>query len=589
MTPNVRNQDDKDMKAKANLLGVCVFTAFACFVTAVRADYDFEIVDGGVEITHYNDREFTGVLEIPAELGGHPVVSLGSGSFGYDPFSSMPPSAAAISGVVIPDSVVDIADYAFAYCPNLVEVVMGQNVVSIGMGGQGSTFAQCNNLQTIDLGESLEMIGDWVFWGCEALANITFPNSLTSIGANAFSGCNALTSVAIPEHVEHIGAGAFGFFGIAKLFELPYMLESLTNITVSSGNAWYSDVDGVLFDKDQRELIQYPGGREGPYTIPEGVLEIMPEAFRETTALTALSMPDSLTSIGFSAFSGCTNLASVAMSAGITNIADGAFQDCLALVSIDLPTGLTHLGGSAFRGCQSLLSIHIPGSLTSMEDSVFAGCSSLEEATIAPGLSIIPDGTFRDCEALTSVALPDTVIEIGGSAFSGCSSLTNIILGRGLEIIGAYAFDRATSLTSIVLPESVALIGEGAFYDCESLAAVMFRGHVPDYDVEEYPFGEESQTTVFYRYGAEGWEGTFAGRPTAIWPEMADAAITPGGFGFDIIASEDQEVVVEACSDLMTGAWTPISTNTVPSGELLEFTDPEWDTDPSRFYRIVLP
>jgi hypothetical protein len=128
---------------------------------------------------------------------------------------------------------------------------------------------------------------------------------VTSIGEGAFSGCSSLTSVTIPNSVTSIGGMAFSG------------CDSLAAITVAAANTAYSSVDGVVYNKTQTSLIQYPAGKTGSFTIPNSVTSIGDSAFSACTSLTSVTIPNSVVSIGRAAFSGCTSLASVTIGANV--------------------------------------------------------------------------------------------------------------------------------------------------------------------------------------------------------------------------------------------------------------------------------
>ena len=162
---------------------------------------------------------------------------------------------------------------------------------------------------------------------------ITIPSeidgkSVTSIGAFAFDGCTGLTSITIPDSVTRIGDGAFSG------------CTGLTSINVASGNNYYSDNNGVLFNKKKTELIIYPEGK----------------------SQTSYTIPDSVTSIGRYAFYGCTGLTSITIPNSVTSIGDGAFLECTGLTSITIPNSVTSIGDEAFWDCTGLKDVYYTGS-----------------------------------------------------------------------------------------------------------------------------------------------------------------------------------------------------------------------------------
>ncbi|MBR3135723.1 MAG: leucine-rich repeat protein [Clostridia bacterium] len=276
----------------------------------------------------------------------------------YYPFGSWTTS------YTIPESVTRIGDYAFYHCVNLRNITIPPNVESIG----NSAFEHCINLSRITNQAGFTSIGERAFWECYKLTSVTLPGTVTSIGSWAFYHCNNLTDINIPDSVTSIGKGVFydcrklsnilipgsiesvtvsafrscqgltevtiqeGVFRIEEeafrecvgltTITLPNSLTSidrsaftdctgLTSITVASDNQNYKDVDGVLFTKDGKELLVYPAGRAGSYTIPSSVTSISGNAFSMCTGLTSITIPSSVTIIGSYAFNGCTGLKTV--------------------------------------------------------------------------------------------------------------------------------------------------------------------------------------------------------------------------------------------------------------------------------------
>ena len=307
---------------------------------------------------------------------------------------------------------------------------------------------------------------------------------VTRIGAYAFRGCTSLTSITIPDSVTSIGDYAF------------YGCRSLTSITVNANNKNYKSVDGNLYSKDGKTLIQYAIGKTNTlFTIPDCVTSINGYAFYGCTKLTSVTIGDSVTSIGDYAFENCYSLTSVDIPVGVTSIddfafsycskltsvnipdsvtsiGDCAFKDCTSLTSITIGNGVTSIGSSAFYGCSSLTSVTIGNSVTSIGNSAFYGCTSLTSITIPNGVTSIGSSVFYECSKLTSVTIGDGVTSIGDWAFENCKSLTSVTIGDSVTSIGYYAFNGCASLTSITIPDSVTSIGGSAFRDCTSLTIV---------------------------------------------------------------------------------------------------------------------
>ncbi len=214
------------------------------------------------------------------------VTSIGEGAF-Y--------GCSGLTNVTIPNSVTSIESSAFQACTGLTNITIGNSVTSIGY----AAFVWCTSLTSVTIPNSVTSIGDYVFQDCYSLTSITIPNSVTSIGEYAFAGCSGLTSIEIPSSVTSIGKAPLA--GCA----------SLTDINVAADNTKYCSVNGVLFNNEKTNLIQYPGGKAGAYTIPNSVTSIGEGAFYGCSGLTNVTIPNSVTSIGEGAFYGCSGLASI--------------------------------------------------------------------------------------------------------------------------------------------------------------------------------------------------------------------------------------------------------------------------------------
>ncbi|MDE5745149.1 MAG: leucine-rich repeat protein [Paramuribaculum sp.] len=176
------------------------------------------------------------------------------------------------------------------------------------------------------------------------------------------------------------------------------------------------------------------------------VVEIREEAFYNCSGLTSITIPESVTSIGYSAFSRCSGLTSVTIPNSVIEIGSYAFSRCSGMTSITIPESVTSIGNGAFYNCSGLTSITIPSSVTEIGQSAFS-----------------------DCTGLTSVTIPNSVTKIEGEVFWGCSSLISVIIPNSVTSIGIRAFTRCSSLTSVTIPNSVIEIGSYAFYECSAL------------------------------------------------------------------------------------------------------------------------
>jgi BspA type Leucine rich repeat region (6 copies) len=350
---------------------------------------------------------------------------------------------------------------------------------------------------------------------------------------------------------------------------------------VQAQDAYSTNADGSIYtystNADGSAYIFAYAGPPWVVTIPTNINGLKVTGFSSTfaeTALTSITIPGSVTSIG-----------------------DLAFYECSSLTNVTIDNGVTNIGGLAFYYCLSLTSVTIPNSVTSIGEQAFENDYNLTNATIDNGVTSIGEHAF-DSAGLTSVTIPNSVTSIGEAAFFYCTSLSNATIDNGVTSIGEEAFAECYSLTNVTIPGSVTSIGEAAFGGCIRLTSVYFTGNAPSPTNDSTVFSGDyngDPTTVYYLPGTTGWGAMFDGLPTAPWflPNPVILNGEPGfgvganGFGFTISWATNASVVVEACTNLANPVWIPVSASTLTGGTNY-FSDPQWTNYPMRFYRAAL-
>jgi hypothetical protein len=401
--------------------------------------------------------------------------------------------------------VVAIGENAFANNKKIKTVELSDSVKVIGNGA----FTSCTALEKIEFRSnksSLQKIGNGAFAGCTALTSFKLPASLKTIGADAFLDC-AKATVDFSEAIalESIGDYAFSFCGTKAAEHFTVVIpEKLTDIghgafygctkvnafDVADANTVFSVKDGILYSKDGKTLVLYPpAANEGAsFTIPSDVRVIEGSAFAGT-GLKSVIVSEGVEEIGGSAFYFAYNLESISLPSTLKTLGSYAFLDCAALKEANIPEN-TEVGAFVFRNCTALTSVTLPSRMDAIPEGLFDSCSALTAITLPEGITEIGQFAFNYCLKLSALDIPETVRTIGAYAFRNCQLLKNIDISfvtdlgdfafqnckamtdadiSGLSEIPAFAFQGCTVLSDVKYSDRITAIGNYAFFACDLL------------------------------------------------------------------------------------------------------------------------
>ena len=313
-----------------------------------------------------------------------------------------------------------------------------------------------------------------------------------------------------------------GYTGSGGAVTIPAMISGLP--VASIGDSAFAFVDWSGSGSNCQYIVSV--------TIPDSVTSIGSSAFYHCSSLTNVTLGTNVTTVGEAAFSSCSNLTSVTIPASVTSIWqgsywEGVFYQCSSLTAITVnPQNpqYSSVAGVLFNRSQTTLitcpegkvgAYTIPDSVSSIEYAAFLGCRSLTSVTIPNSVTSIGIEAFVYCSGLTSVTIPGSVTNTGNDAFAFCTNLTDVTIGNGVPTIRWEEFWGCTRLTTVTIAGSVVSILADAFVGCDSLTSVYFQGNAPNAD--SYVFAGYTNATVYYLPGTTGWGTTFGGRPAVLW------------------------------------------------------------------------
>jgi uncharacterized repeat protein (TIGR02543 family) len=473
-------------------------------------------------------------------------------------------NCSTLIGVVIPDSVTVIGSYVFYGCESLINIVIPDSVTSVG----AYAFSGCESLADITIPNSVASIGDSAFWGCNNLTNLyinnlsnwcnisfgsaysnplcyannfyideelvtelIIPNGVSSIGDYSFYNFDCLTSAEIPDSITIIGKGAFYDCDNLNIIVIPNSVtfiytdafgacDSLANIVVEETNCYYKSIDGHLYGKDGKTLIQYAIGKEGAsFEIPNSVTTIGSEAFSWCKNLTHIVISDSVTVIGIRAFYNCDSLTNVVIGGNVVSISLWAFDYCNQIANVfyigtaegwsEISTysyivddatiyyySETHpteegnfwhwVDGEPTVWCYDPASIPAVDA-TCTETGLSEGkyCEACGETLVAQNITDVKHNFVNnicvECgEVYYSKGLVYTSNGDGTCYLSGIGTCTDTDIsiplvspdGDIVTGIGYSAFSSCRNITSVTIPDSVTDIGDCAFQYCDNLKEV---------------------------------------------------------------------------------------------------------------------
>lgn len=292
--------------------------------------------------------------------------------------------------VVIPDEVIEIAPQAFLENQNIETLIIPDGVEKIG----AEAFKNCRNIKYLRVGNSVKIIETEAFYNCIGMEYAFIPQNVLTIKNDAFGSCLNLTVFTNRWNNHNLN------WDSNLLDKFDKIIFQVTNIDEDFQYAYRTS-----YEDDNLKIVQYLGD-ETEVSIPDNidgftVKTIGREAFYKNEKLTSVFIPNTVTVIEYSAFSGCKNLENIKFSESLISIFTDAFSYCTSLKNIIFPESLLYIESSAFRGCSNLENFLFPKGLKTIGSGAFESCSNLTEVYLLESIERLDQGIFRGIENLT--------------------------------------------------------------------------------------------------------------------------------------------------------------------------------------------
>ena len=473
-----------------------VVTATASAAVKKSGDFKYVKCKGGVEITKYTGKAKN--LTIPAKIAGKKVVAIGSEAFEDNK---------KLRQVKLPDSIKLIYDYSFAGCEKLKKVTLPDEIEYMGEGAFKKTA-----LKKIAIPKGIKYIDIYLFADCKKLKEVKLSDDVKIIDAEAFNGCEKLAKINL-ENIEEINSSAF------KNNKSLTGKLSLKNVVEIESKAFYgcSGITGVEFSDSLQVLgrenyitnpFAFCTGIEAfevdvnnaNYTSVDGV--IYNKTKNHVIAYPAkkagnIDIPEGVTIIGEYAYAGA-KINQVNMGKGIYEIKKQAFAGS-DVTEVNMPLVYEYETANwamdAFLNCKSLRKVVFPEGVRCSSDVAFVNCTALTEVVLPPRMTMLSEGMFVGCTSLETISLPDELKTIPIGCFYGCKSLKNVNLDK-IEFIRSVSFYGCESLSG-VLNLNVNEINNAAFGKCSGITEVNFNQEITNAD---YSVTESNETDKLFNF-----------------------------------------------------------------------------------------